>query len=231
MTITIYQGQLDIVLPDGSRHDYERFIITRNPDGSRTMRTVTKSPKGDLLRDVNQMVGPDWRPIEAMGRLFFKEEAQGTVLRRVVGDKLLSWVWNAAGEMDHATFPAPPNLTLGFHPVMHEAWKMCFMQRTHHDPQPIYIHTVSHTWNGRALSHGGHTENTAEYVKDEVRKTRAGEFFSSEFIWHTQFGFGLRIWATGPDMILTRVEVEGSPDRDGTYYDLAELKTTVVESS
>ena len=42
MTITIHQGQLDIVLPDGSRHDYERFIITRNPHGSRTMRSVTK---------------------------------------------------------------------------------------------------------------------------------------------------------------------------------------------
>jgi len=66
VSLTIYQGQLDIVLPDGSRHDYERFIITRNPDGSRTMRTVTKSPKGDLLRDVNQMVRADWRPIEAM---------------------------------------------------------------------------------------------------------------------------------------------------------------------
>ena len=103
MSLTIYQGQLDIVLPDGSRHDYERFIITRNPDGSRTMRTVTKSPKGDLLRDVNQMVRADWRPIEAMGRLFFKGEAQGTVLRRVVGDRLLSYVWAGDGEIDHAT--------------------------------------------------------------------------------------------------------------------------------
>ncbi len=228
MTMTIYQGQLDIVLPDGSRHDYERFIITRNPDGSRTMRTVTKSPKGDLLRDVNQLVGPDWRPIEATGRLFFKGEAQGTVMRRVVGDKLLSYVWTRDGEVDHATFPAPPNMTLGFHPVMHEAWKMCFIDRTNHDPQPIFIHTVSHTWNGKSLSHGGSTQNTATYEGEETRKTQAGKYACSQFLWQTQFGFGIRIWTTGPDMILVRAEVVGS-DRDGTYYDLAELKETTAE--
>jgi hypothetical protein len=228
MSMTIYQGQLDIVLPDGSRHDYERFIITRNPDGSRTMRTVTKSPKGDLLRDVNQMVGADWRPIEAMGRLFFKGEAQGTVLRRVVGDRLLSYVWSGNGEMDYAELAAPPNLTLGFHPVMHEAWKMCFIDRTHHAPQPVYIHTVSHTWNGRELSHGGATQNTAEYEGEETRIAQAGQFACSRFLWHTQFGFGLRIWTTGPDMVLVRVAVVGS-DRDGTYYDLATFTETTVD--
>ncbi len=225
MSLTIYQGQLDIVLPDGSRHDYERFIITRNPDGGRTMRTVTESPKGDLLRDVNQMVDADWRPIEAMGRLFFKGEAQGTVLRRVVRDRLLSYVWAGDGEVDHAVFDAPPNLTLGFHPVMHEAWKMCFLERTHHEPQPVYIYTVSHTWNGRALSHGGATENTTAYEGDETRVAQAGRFECVRFLWHTQFGFGLRIWTTGPDMILVRVEVVGG-DRDGTYYGLATLTET-----
>jgi len=227
VSLTIYQGQLDIVLPDGSRHDYERFIITRNPDGSRTMRTVTKSPKGDLLRDVNQMVRADWRPIEAMGRLFFKGEAQGTVLRRVVGDRLLSYVWAGDGEIDHATFDAPPHMTLGFHPVMHEAWKMCFVERTHHEPQPVYIHTVSHTWNGRALSHGGATENTAVFEGEETRVTQMERFDCARFLWHTQFGFGLRIWTTGPDMVLVRVEVDGG-DRDGTYYDLATLTETEV---
>ena len=229
MSFTIYEGQLDIVLPDGSRHDYERFVITRNPDGSRTMRTLTNSPKGDLLRDVNQMVGADWRPIEALARLFFKGEGQGTVLRRVVGDKLLSWVWTRYGAMDYAEFDAPPNMTLGFHPVMHEAWKMCFIDRSNHEPQPVYIHTVSHTWNGKSLSHGGSTQNTAEFEGEEAVDTRAGKFVCARFLWHTQFGFGLRIWTIGPDMILARVEVVGG-DREGTYYDLAAHKETRVEA-
>ena len=71
MGLSIYTGRIDITEPDGYHCDYERFILTANPDGSRTLRTVTRSPKGALLRDVNQMVAADWRPSEVTGRLFF----------------------------------------------------------------------------------------------------------------------------------------------------------------
>ena len=44
MSMTIYEGQLDIVLPDGSRHDYERFIITRNPDAKEEPGNAATEP-------------------------------------------------------------------------------------------------------------------------------------------------------------------------------------------
>jgi hypothetical protein len=220
MPFIIYEGRLDIVQPDKSRHDYERFIITRNPDGSRTMRTLTRSPKGDLLRDVHQTVAANWRPIEAMGRLYYKGETQGTVLRRVVGDRLQSQVWLPGGAIDEAEFDAPPNMTVGFHPLMHEAWKMCFLDRSHHRSQPVVVHTVSNTWNGRSLSHGMRSLSVAEYEGEETVATTAGRFACARFLWHTSFGHDLRIWCTGPDMILVRVDV-ASGDRRGTYYELA----------
>lgn len=94
MDFSIHSGHIVIGQVDkpGDHQEYERFTITGNPDGSRTLRTITRSPRGDLLRDVNQMAGPDWRPIEGTTRLFFKGECHGTALRRVIGDRLLSYV-------------------------------------------------------------------------------------------------------------------------------------------
>ena len=89
----LFAGRIEIVEPDGRVSPYERFTITLNPDRSRTLRTVTRSPNGDLLRDVNLMADADWRDVEAFGRLFFKGEAHGTILRRVTGDKMGSWLW------------------------------------------------------------------------------------------------------------------------------------------
>jgi hypothetical protein len=39
--LAIYQSQLNIALPDGSWHECERVITSRNQDSSRTMRAIT----------------------------------------------------------------------------------------------------------------------------------------------------------------------------------------------
>ena len=54
MNFLIYQGQINIIHFDDKIYEYENFIVTRNPDGSRTLRTVSRSPRKDLLRDVYQ---------------------------------------------------------------------------------------------------------------------------------------------------------------------------------
>ena len=135
----ILSGKIRITEPDGKTSPYERFIITLNPDGSRTLRTVTRSPKGDLLRDVNQLVDADWRDIEAMSRVFFKGQALGTVLRQVIGDTLYSTVLTRDGGRDEATFDAPAGMILGFHAILTDAWKMNLLDTAHHDDQEILV--------------------------------------------------------------------------------------------
>lgn len=228
MGLSIYTGRIDLTEPDGLKSDYERFILTVNPDGSRTLRTVTRSPKGDLLRDVNQMVAADWRPIEVVGRLFFKNEFQGTVMRRVIGDQIHSYVWTPDAPMDHAVIDAPPRMTLGFHPIFHDAWKMSYLDLGHHDYQDILTHTVSNTWNGRSLGHGMKIQGKVRYDGSETITVPAGRLACERFTWQTSFGKELHVWRHGPHHIFVKMVV-ATGDKHGSVYELATLEEKSVE--
>jgi hypothetical protein len=228
MGLSIYTGRIDLTEPDGVRSDYERFILTVNPDGSRTLRTVTRSPKGDLLRDVNQMVAADWRPVEVVGRLFFKNEFQGTVMRRVVGEQLHSYVWTPEAPMDHAVLEAPPRMTLGFHPIFHDAWKMSYLDLGHHEYQDILTHTVSNTWNGRSLGHGMQIRGQVRYDGTETVDVPAGRLECQRFTWQTSFGKELHVWRHGPHHVFVKMVV-ATGDKHGSVYELATLEEKTVE--
>jgi hypothetical protein len=176
------------------------------------------------------MVTSDWRPIDAMGRLYYKGTDCGTVVRRVVGDTLQSWAWDRDGEdVDYAEFEAPPKMLLGFHPIFHDAWKMSHLETSHTDLQDLLTHSVSNTWNGRTLSHGQKIEGRARYETTEDLTVPAGTFSCDRFYWHTSFGKDLRIWRTGLHHIFVRLDVVNG-DKEGTTYQLAELSETPVRA-
>ena len=227
MGLSIYTGRIDITEPDGYQCDYERFILTANPDGSRTLRTVTRSPKGDLLRDVNQMVATDWRPIEVTGRLVFKNEFQGTVMRRVIGDKIHSYVWTPGSPMDYQEIDAPPKMTLGFHPIFHDAWKMSYLDLGSREYQPILTHTVSNTWNGKSLGHGQKLTGQVRFEGSESLTVPAGTFTCERFTWMTSFGKELHVWRYGPHHIFMKMFVAAG-DKAGSIYELATLEEKTV---
>ena len=222
MSFTTYQGHILITEPGGEPQLYERFLLTANPDGSRSLRTVTQSPKGDLLRDVNQMVAANWRPIETIGRLFYKNEAHGSVLRRVVGDTLHSYVWNQNTEVDYATFDAPPHMSIGYHAIILDSWKMCFIDQSNPDFQEILVHSVSNTWNGKTLGHGQKIPSRARYDGQETLDLPAGTYDCERYVWETSFGKELHVWSTGPHRMLARMLVV-SGDKEGSIYELGEM--------
>jgi hypothetical protein len=207
---------------------YERFTVTINPDKSKTLRTLTRSPAGDLLRDVNVMVAANWRDVEAIGRVFYKGELQGTVLRRVVGDRVYSYVWRPDSEMDEAQFHAPPGMMLGYHPILLDAWKMNFINTTNRDYQDIVVLTVSNTWNGRSLGHGEVVRSTAKFDGREWLELPAGTFECEKFVWLTPFQKELHVWRTGDAHLLARLFV-ASGDNQGTTYELAQLEVESLD--
>lgn len=230
MQARLLAGKIALCPPGGIPGPYERFTITLNPDGSRGLRTVTRSPNGTLLRDVNLLVAPDWRDIEGMGRLFRGGEAQGTVLRRVIGDRLYSYAWQAGEQMDMAAFDFPDGVQLGFHPIQLDAWKMRFLETDRDALQPVIVHTVSQSWNGKSLGHGGRVESRARYAGVETIEVPAGRFECDKFIWMTSFGDELHVYRSGPHHLLAKMVVakSGKGDRDGTAYLLTELEEEIV---
>ena len=219
MIIKIFTGKIRIIEPDGKISPYEKFIITRNPDKSKTLRTVTKSPLGDLLRDVNQMISEDWHDIEAMGRLFYKDVNMGTITRRIIGDTLHSHIWNKNGYTDKKEFDAPHNMIIGLHPITHDAWKMNLIDTSHNNEQNMLVHTVSTTWNGRTLTHGEKLLSTVTYEGEEMLKLPAGEFMCEKFLWKSPFDKLLAVWRMGEARVLAKMHVlEGG--KSGTIYEL-----------
>jgi len=215
----IISGKIRITEPNGKISPYERFIITINPDGTRTLRTVTRSPKGDLLRDVNQIVSPEWRDIEAMARLFFKGDNMGSIFRRINGNTMHSKVLMREGLADLKEFDDPDHMIFGFHPIVHDSWKMSRLDTSHKDHQELLVHTVSTTWNGRTLGHGERLISKACYEKKEILDLPVGQVECEKFLWLSPFDKVLAVWRTGEANILARMSVlEG--DKAGTNYEL-----------
>ena len=224
----IVSGRIRITEPNGATTPYEHFIVTINPDGSRTMRTVTRSPKGDLLRDVNQLLDHRWRDVQSMGRVFFKGAALGTVQRRVVAGTLYSTVIAPDGSVDEATFPAPPEMILGFHAILSDAWKMNRLDTSHGDYQDILVHTVSVTWNGSTLGHGERVQSRARFDGSESLDLPAGRFDCDKFVWQTSFGKELHVWRTGEANVLAKMLV-AKGDKAGSIYELSHYDEEPVE--
>jgi len=164
-----------------------------------------------------------------MGRVFYKGQLQGTVLRRVIGERVYSFVWTPDRQMDSAQFEAPPGMMLGFHPIIQDAWKMAFVDTSHREYQEIVVLSVSNTWNGRTLGHGEVLRSKAHFDGCEWLELPAGRFECEKFVWQTPFQKELHIWRTGEAHLLARMLV-ASGSNQGTTYELAQLETESLDN-
>ena len=203
---------------------YEQFSLTHNPDGTRTLRSITQSPNGTIFRDVHQTVAADWRPVEGYARLFIRGEWQGTIWRRLRGDRLLSELWSPDGTVDTAEFTVPPHVVLGFHPVVSDSWKLNFYDVEKGGQQELYTFTVSNSWNGRTLGHGMPLISHAELLGRERITVPAGTFECEHFLWADPFGEQLDVWRWGPDNLLIQLLVRDA----GRFYQLGSLEQSRI---
>jgi hypothetical protein len=205
---------------------WEDFIVTTNPDGSRTAQTMSRFPGCSVVRHVTQTVAPDFTPIDGFVRLFVDNVFKGALVRRVEGDKLVSIRLPAGGEaVDLDTFDLDgPDMVLGYHPTTAEGWKLMKLDRSMAGPQTLRLFTVSMTWNGHTLDHGKKGEMSVEYMGEEDITTPAGTFACHHYVWHTgaHMDGDLQLWLTGSNSIVARMDGDRRPFR----YELASYSET-----
>lgn len=207
------------------RLSWEDFIVTRNPDGSRTAQTMSRFPGCSVVRHVTQTVSADFTPLDGHVRLFVDNVLKGIVVRRVVGDKVTSIVIPADdGPIDQQTIQLDgPDMVLGYHPTTAEGWKLQKLDRGSSEKQTLRLLTVSLTWNGGTLGHGRKVEMPVCYRGKEEITVAAGTFLCDRYHWDTGDIDGeLDIWTTGDDAILARMYGHAK----GYGYELEEYETT-----
>ena len=207
------------------RLSWEDFIVTRNPDQSRTAQTMSRFPGCSVVRHVTQTVSKDFTPIDGHVRLYVDNKLMGVVIRHVVGDTVTSIVLPPdGGPIDQSIIQLDvPDMVLGYHPTTAEGWKLQKLDRTHSDPQTLHLLTVSLTWNGGTLGHGRKVEMPVRYLGEEVITVAAGTFPCHHYFWDTGDIDGqLDIWTTGEDEIVARMY---GPAK-GFGYELARYETT-----
>ena len=227
MTLTRTIGSYVTYPLDASerRIDWEDFIVTRNPDGSRTAMTMSRFPGCSIVRHVVQTVGSDFSPRDGFVRLFDEDRYLGALARHVTGDEVVSIVLPAdGGAPDMTSFPIEIETeVLGYHPTTAEGWKLMKLDRSHSGVQVIRLLTTSLTWNGGTLSHGRKVEMPVEYLGEDEITVAAGTFRCHRYMWRTgDIDGDLEIWTTGEDEIVARMNGYSK----GHAYELARYEVT-----
>lgn len=222
MRLATISGRIAVTTPEGNTLPYETFSITLNPDASRTLRALSVSPNGGLVRDVNAHVSADWVSQSGTSRLFLDGTLQGVVAKISDGTTIHSSVWPGHGAPDLRTFDAPARFSLGFHPIADEAWKMALIA-PRDGRQRLVTHTCSPRWNGKTIEHGETVESEVEYLGEDRRLVCGRPETTRMYLWHTPFGRLMKVWVLGEHNIFARMEVLEAPNA-GTVYELVTLE-------
>lgn len=220
---SLWEGEVWIHAPNGIASRYERYCVTLNPDGSRTLRTLTVSPNGSLVRDVHQSVSQRWEPLHGSSRVFLNGTPQGVVSKWVGANGIHSSVF-VDQHYSQETFSRPAGkFSIGFHPIADESWKMALIDCVTGTRSPLTTHTASPTWNGKTIEHGRTVTSEVEFVGFETRRIGDLAHECRCFIWYTPFQKELKIWAFGDHYLFAGLHVLKG-DNAGTEYVVRNLQ-------
>lgn len=203
-------------------HDW--FELTVNPDGSRTLHTLTRFPGNALVRQVTQTVDAGFAPLEGYARLFIGGDYAGSVLRQVAGNVVHSSVQGPDGSVDRADIDVPEGTVLGYHPVVGEGWKFVRSPRRQ-GTQRLHVLTTSSSWNGGTMGHGKLVESSFEWLPEEEIETAAGRMRCEHLMWDTGEVAGrLEMWLVPPHYLCARL----LQHRRKVLYELESLQEQVL---
>ena len=172
-----YQGRLSYRRKStGVERGREDFSLTRNRDGSLTMRAVASTDDSAFLRDVVFTLGADRRPQDVFIRLQIGDRLQGIGYFRTVGRTLA--ITTDAADTGHTvqTVEVPERFHITTHAVMLDGWPFWALDPQGPKEQKIPMYNTSTKWNGTDGPLGRLETLHTVYVGDEDVTVPAGTF-------------------------------------------------------
>lgn len=108
-------------IDDGSTRGYERFELSRHPDGSRTLVVSTDLTARGALFTLVLRATSGFRPIEAFANYWNAGIFKGSGHFVVEGEAVLARSTGPAGLQERRT-PMPVRFSIGAHPVSADGW-------------------------------------------------------------------------------------------------------------
>lgn len=206
---------------DGSERGYEDWWLTRNRDGSRTMRTLAMTGDSKFVRDVTYTLGADERPLQVFIQLQVDDRLSGTGYFRVSGDTMTVVTDSADTGHTLQTVDVPDRFHVLTHAVMLDGWPAWALEKTPGRDQTIAVYSTSPLWNGTTGPLGQMTEQRFRYLGTERISVPAGTFEARHYSFG---GGGSEVWVTGEHNILVKYDWEPR----GLEYVLTELTTDTL---
>jgi hypothetical protein len=192
----------------GVERGREDFWLTRNRDGSRTLRSVAMTDDSKFVRDVTFTLGADERPADVFVRLQVGAALIGTGYFRTEGDRLRVIVDGAETGHTEQVVPVPPRFHITTHGVMHDGWPFWAYDLAKGGEQIITVYNTSTRWNGTDGPLGRLESLRLKLVGEEKLEVPAGTFPCRRFTLDTDTVKvpTSNIWVTGEDNVLVRYD-------------------------
>ncbi len=201
----------------------ERFWITVQQDGWRTMRAQCEIFDSRLFRDVTVTLDADWRPVIAFIQLSIDDSFAGATWFNFSGSRALAEGYTAAdGRFSQSIeLPAPAD-AFGTHPIHGDAWNLARLRRNGGKAISTPRLTSSAQSDGGTgpalvMLPAGHV--VYDLVGAAAVTVPAGRFETTHFTMSVPSkNKVIDIWAFGDDCIPSRMTTT-----EGRRYELTEL--------
>ena len=202
-----YQGRLLYrQLSTGAERGREDFSLTRNRDGSRTLRCLAMTDDSKFVRDVTYTLGADERPIDIFVRLQVDERWVGTGYFRTVGQRLHLVADGDDTGHSRQRVRVPERFHVMTHAVMLDGWTFWAYDDAVGGEQVLTVYNTSTRWNGTDGPLGRLEPLRVEWVGEEDIEVPAGTFPTRRYrvVSDVLDVPASELWITGEDNILVR---------------------------
>ena len=208
----------------GEERGREDWQLTRNRDGSVTMRCLAMTDKSQFVRDVVYTRGKEGYPMDAFMRLQVGNRFIGAGYFRVEADKLIAVTDSAETGHIVQTLSIPTDFfSIVTHAVMLDGWAIFNYDRACVGEQHRIVYSTATRWNGSDGPLGRLGTIRLNLVGEEEVSVPAGTFKATHFTLDSGDPKALpaHLWVAGEDKILLRCDWE-EMDRE---YVLTSWKT------